>query len=140
MTKTYKVICIVISVILVLCLAGCSGSKSAEDLSDSAVIEDIADGSQTSGEYAYIVTEKENITEETLTDLYFNFYEPNDLDRLMIIYEDDEPYGVFINDSVVEMNCYIEQDSAGQYVYGKRGEDCIVYIPNGAEQTLDTIE
>lgn len=110
-------------------------------LYDQVEVRDVMNGSRDTkiGEYAIIRADSSECTVEALADLYFNYYETNKFNWLMILYTDKgDDSGVCINSSIL-VNTKFEQDEYGDYAnIGSAEEE--MYFPDSETLTLKKVE
>ena len=97
----------------------------------NAQIRDLMNGPRTEkvGEYVVIYANSADCTEDTLADLYFNYFLKNDFNWLAVIYTAKEDNrGVYINKGTVYVNTFFEEDEHGDYST-KSSPDELLYIP-----------
>lgn len=108
-------------------------------LYDSAEIKDVMNGYRTEkiGEYSIIKANSNEVTEDSLTDWYYNYVEENDFNWCMILYTDKEDnLGVYAISGMVEVDVTFEEDEYGDYSLGESGT---IYIPSD-DGTLTIME
>lgn len=142
-----RLVAVLFSVVLILSLASCGGgsgesSDSSEaHLYDRAVVENLISGSgdKLDTQYAYIEAKTSEVDLDVLADVYFNYFkESDDISHLFIVYTDDEPYGVYIMDPLVEDRVKVEKDKQGQYMMTDNAES-LIYVPQ-EDGTLELFE
>ena len=100
------------------------------DLLSQAVIKDIQNGSRTEviGQVSTLKIDKDKVTEELISDWYFNHFKENDLSWAVIKYK-GEDVGVFTSGGQVFVNenlSYEMQDDV--YMDGGPTDDTITYV------------
>ena len=128
-------------VIIVVVLSAIFGNMGSKDESkpeqveshiyDNAQIKDVMNGSRTEkiGEYSIIEISSDKVTDEALTDWYFNYVEKNDFNWCMILYTDkDDNSGVYAIDTMIQKDLFFEQDEHGDYSVGD-SSNATVYVP-----------
>ncbi len=128
-------------VIIVVVLSAIFGNMGSKDESkpeqveshiyDNAQIKDVMNGSRTEkiGEYSIIEISSDKVTDEALTDWYFNYVEKNDFNWCMILYTDkDDNSGVYAIDTMIQKDLFFEQDGHGDYSVGD-SSNATVYVP-----------
>lgn len=118
-------------VIIVVVLSAIFGNMGSKDESkpeqveshiyDNAQIKDVMNGSRTEkiGEYSIIEISSDKVTDEALTDWYFNYVVKNDFNWCMILYTDkDDNSGVYANNGYVEKDIIFEKDQYDDYMVG----------------------
>lgn len=86
------------------------------------------DGVITYDNYGLIQCNKDYVSEEALTDTYFNYFKDSNLDYLIIQYNDDLNYGVYMSDSMILENARLTTNESGDYMLGDDSE-AIMYAP-----------
>lgn len=89
------------------------------------------DGAIKYDDYAYISCDRNYVTEESLTDTYFNYFADSDLDYMIIQYNDDPDHGVYMNKSTIYENAKLSLSDNG-YMLADDSE-AILYIPQDNE-------
>ena len=108
---------------------------------DNAQVKDVMNGSRTEkiGEYSIIEISSEEVTDEALTDWYFNYVAKNDFNWCMILYTDkDDNVGVYAIDAMIQKDLLFEQDEYGDYSVGD-SSNATVYVPT-ENDTLKIME
>ncbi|WP_418745088.1 hypothetical protein [Evtepia gabavorous] len=108
---------------------------------DSAQVKDVMNGSRTEkiGEYSIIEISSEEVTDEALTDWYFNYVAKNDFNWCMILYTDkDDNMGVYAIDTMIQKDVLFEQDEHGDYMLGN-SSNATIYAPTD-DSTLKIME
>ncbi len=105
-----------------------------EHIYNNAIIKDVMNGfrSEKIGEYSIIEIKSDQVTEEILTDWYFNYVEKNDFNWNMILYTDRENEGVYAIAGIVNKDVKFDIDEYGDYSLGDCSK-CITYIPSEGE-------
>lgn len=103
---------------------------------DNAVIKDVMNGSRSEkiGEYSVIEITADKVTEDSLTDWYFNYVEKNAFNWYAILYTDKQGAngtfeGVQANQGIVNVGVLYGQDEYGDYEVTDLSK-CDVYVPN----------
>lgn len=138
-------------VIIVVILAAIFGNMGSNDenkpeqaeshIYDNAQVKDVMNGSRTEkiGEYSIIEISSEEVTDEALTDWYFNYVAKNDFNWCMILYTDkDDNMGVYAIDTMIQKDLLFEQDEYGDYSVGD-SSNATVYVPT-ENDTLKIME
>lgn len=116
-----------------------NGSEQEEShIYDNAEVKDVINGSRTEkiGEYSIIRISSEEVTDEALTDWYFNYVEKNDFKWCMILYSDKtDNSGVYAIKGMVEKDLLFEQNQHGDYMTGDSSNSTL-YVPT-ADNTLE---
>ncbi|WP_294825586.1 hypothetical protein [uncultured Gemmiger sp.] len=98
---------------------------------DNAQVKDVINGSRTEkiGEYSIIEVNSEEVTDEALTDWYFNYVVPNDYNWCMILYTDkNDNSGVYAISGMIQKGIQFEKDKYGDYAVGD-SSNATVYTP-----------
>lgn len=138
-------------VIIVVVLSAIFGNMGSNDenkpeqaeshIYDNAQVKDVMNGSRTEkiGEYSIIEISSEEVTDEALTDWYFNYVAKNDFNWCMILYTDkDDNMGVYAIDTMIQKDLLFEQDEYGDYSVGD-SSNATVYVPT-ENDTLKIME
>ncbi len=146
---------IIVVIVILSAIFGSSGSEDESNDSssetntesvtethiyDDAEIKEIMNGSRTEklGEYSLISVSSDEVTDDALTDWYFNYVEENDYNWCMILYTDkDNNMGVYATSGSVEKDVYFEQNDYGDYSLSDSSES-IMYSPT-KDGTLEII-
>lgn len=113
-----------------------STNPKATHLYDTVEIKDVINGSRTEkiGEYSIIRVSSTDITEESLTDWYFNYVSKNNYNWCMILYTDkNENIGVYSISGLVQKDVSFEKDKYGDYMLGDSSKS-ITYIPTNEQK------
>jgi hypothetical protein len=115
-------------VIIVVVLSAIFGNMGSNDenkpeqaeshIYDNAQVKDVMNGSRTEkiGEYSIIEISSEEVTDEALTDWYFNYVAKNDFNWCMILYTDkDDNSGVYSISGIVQKDVVFTKDENGDY-------------------------
>lgn len=106
---------------------------------DDAEIMDIMNGSGTDtlGEFSLVIADSSEVTDEVLTDWYFNHIVANDYNWGVILYSDStDNEGVFANQSYLQKGVLLSQDdSDGTYVVSDSSNEILYYPTN--DETLE---
>ena len=131
-------------VIVVVILAAIFGNMGSNDenkpeqaeshIYDNAQVKDVMNGSRTEkiGEYSIIEISSEEVTDEALTDWYFNYVAKNDFNWCMILYTDkDDNSGVYSISGIVQKDVVFTKDENGDYSLSEvdATSHAITYIP-----------
>ena len=98
---------------------------------DNAQVKDVINGSRTEkiGEYSIIEVNSEEVTDEALTDWYFNYVVPSNYNWCMILYADkNDNSGVYAIPGMVQKDIQFEKDKYGDYAVGD-SSNATVYTP-----------
>ena len=94
---------------------------------------------KTIGKYSVIKVNSEKVSDEALTDWYFNYVKENDFNWCMILYSDKEDNsGVYANGPLVEKNVIFLKDEHGDYKLIDE-DNAVVYLPTD-DKTLEIFE
>lgn len=90
---------------------------SGPHLYDNAIVKDVMSGdrSQKLGEYSVSFASSGDCTDEALADWYLNYVKAHDFNYALIVYTDDEGYGIFETYGAIEIGDKIAQDKYGDY-------------------------
>ena len=90
---------------------------SGPHLYSNAIVKDVMSGdrSQKLGEYSVSFANSEDCTDEALADWYLNYVKAHDFNYALIVYTDDEGYGIFETYGSIEIGDKIAQDNYGDY-------------------------
>ena len=96
---------------------GASFEYSGPHLYDNAIVKDVMSGdrSQKLGEYSVSFASSGDCTDEALADWYLNYVKAHDFNYALIVYTDDEGYGIFETYGSIEIGDKIAQDKYGDY-------------------------
>ena len=111
-----------------------------EHIYDNAIIKDVMNGfrSEKIGEYSIIEIKSDQVTEEILTDWYFNYVEKNDFNWCMMLYTDKENEGIYAITGIINKDVKFNIDEYGDYSLGD-STNGITYIPD-SENTLKEMQ
>ena len=128
-------------VIIVVILAAIFGNMGGNDEGNSkqvffhiynnAQVKDVMNGSRTEkiGEYSFIETTSDEVTEEALIDWYFNYVANNDFNWCMILYSDkDDNSGVYAISGMVQKDVLFEKDHYDDFMVGNSA-NATLYVP-----------
>ena len=105
---------------------------------DNAEVRDVMNGTRTEklGEYAVIMANSNDCTEEAIADVYYNYFEKNDFNWITLIYTDKEDNtGIYFAQGIIGVNDKFEEDEYGDYsVSGSENE--IIYAPSDDGKSL----
>lgn len=90
------------------------------------------------GEYSVIRAASTEVTDESLTDWYFNYVinDDNDFEWCMILYTDRNDHsGVYATEGQVKKNVFFKQDEQGNCILGDSSDSTVYYVPTD-ERTL----
>lgn len=96
---------------------------------DNAIVKSIINGSRTEkiGEYSIIETDSSLVTEENLTDWYFNYIANSDFNYGIILYTDkNNKEGVYAIEGFVEKNAVFDKDEFGDYSLSDSSQSIIL--------------
>lgn len=101
---------------------------------DNAQLKNVMNGIRTEkiGEYSIIKALSSEVTDEALTDWYFNYVEKNNYNFYIILYSDsDECKGVYAINGFVEKDVFFTEDEYGDYSLSDvtAEDEAIVYVP-----------
>lgn len=110
--------------------------ESTTHLYDYAQVKDLMNGVRTAkiGEYSIIEVKSEDVTEEALTDWYYNYVIENDYNWCMILYTDkNDTTGVYAIKGIVQKDVRFTADKHGDYALSEAGAtaNAITYVPAG---------
>ena len=90
---------------------------SGPHLYSNAVVKDVMNGDRTQkiGEYSVSFASSDDCTDEALADWYLNYVKAHDFNYALIVYTDDEGYGIFETYGSIEIGDKIAQDNYGDY-------------------------
>lgn len=120
---------VVVIVLFIVFLLIPTGSSETH-IYDKAEIHDVVNGSRTEkiGEYSIIKIDSASVTDDALSDWYFNYVEKNDYNWCMILYSDkNDNSGVYANNSYVEKDVVFDEDEYGDYMLGDSSGSTIFY-------------
>lgn len=120
---------------------GESTTTNETHIYDSAVVKPVMNGSRTDeiGKYSIIELDSSLVTEENLTDWYFNYIVNNDFNWCMILYTDKGgDKGIYAVEGLVEKDVTFSKDEYGDYSLGDTKQS-IMYAPTD-EGTLKEIK
>ncbi|MCD8049862.1 MAG: hypothetical protein LUG52_09805 [Clostridia bacterium] len=134
-----KLLIIMTAFFVVMCLLiSCAENNTSKDettaethIYDNAEIKDAMNGfhSEKLGEYSIVSVSSSEVTEDALTDWYFNYVAENDFNWCMILYTDKtDNTGVYAIKGYVEKDITFEVDEYGDYSVGDSAQS-IVYVP-----------
>ena len=115
-----KKLIIMLAAVLVL-LAACGSSEP--HIYDDALV---------AGDYAVIEADSADVTDEALSDIYFNYFDKQNLEYLIVVYADDHNHGAYMNDSFVLNNAGLDVDANGDIVLGDDA-GAVMYLPVDGE-------
>lgn len=151
MKKKSKIILSVVFAIwfAIICIGANGGSSTTPTstlatqthLYDKAEIKDVVNGSRTEkiGEYSIIKVSSADVTEESLTDWYFNYVIKNNYNWCMILYTDkNDNTGVYAVSGMVQKDVGFEEDEYNDYMLADSSKG-ILYTPTN-EQTLKELQ
>lgn len=118
-----------------------STAEKEKHIYDNAIVKPIINGSRTEkiGEYSIIETDSSLVTEENLTDWYFNYVANSDFNYGIILYTDkNNKEGVYAIEGFVEKNAVFDKDEFGDY-YLRDSSQSIIFAPTD-EGTLKEIK
>ena len=140
-------------------LAGCGSSSTADSSSDSssgssgsdtidyenAEIIDVygEDGEEVVLQYSYIEADSSAVTEENLTDWYYNYVAETDYNWYVIFYTDsdeDNLRGVYCFSDSIEVGVALAQYGTDLYLPDEEDGDYVTYIPSGDGSSLEITE
>lgn len=94
------------------------------------------------GKYSIIIKSSSKVTDEALTDWYFNYVMKNKYDYYVIFYSDKYRKGTYSMQGTIHKNVRIDKDEWGNYIYGGKTKTTKYYIPTDEkilkEVNLDT--
>lgn len=127
-----KILLMISSVCLALSLTACGARK----LYDQAVVNEVKSNS---GEVllkeAVIKAKSTEVNKDVLTDIYYNYFVPNELNLLTIVYTDkDEKLGTILQPSVIITDGVIEK-VYDKYHFVWYSEDSKRYYPSNGTLT-----
>lgn len=120
---------------------GTDNSSQTSHIYDTAEVKKLMNGSRTKtiGKYSVIKVNSEKVSDEALTDWYFNYVKENDFNWCMILYSDKEDNsGVYANGPLVEKNVIFLKDEHGDYKLIDE-DNAVVYLPTD-DKTLEIFE
>lgn len=129
--KILALITMSVAVCSLCVVCGCSGTSSDGEshIYDNAKVEDVmsGDGSQKVGEYSLIEAPESEITDEVIVDWYLNYVDQNDFNWCMILYSDNEPYGVYSSGGYVDKGVTFALDADDEY-YVESSDGATTYV------------
>ncbi|GLC83032.1 hypothetical protein [Lacrimispora brassicae] len=134
--KSRVILSVVFALWFGILMIGANGGSTEQNTNqshiyDNAQIKDVMNGSRTEriGEYSIIKISSEDITEENLTDWYFNYVIKNDFNWCMVLYTNKEDNtGIYSISGVVQKDVPFIEDEYGDYSLGDSSKG-IVYGP-----------
>ncbi len=111
-----KKIIILIAAMLIM-LTACGGSEP--HIYDDAILN---------GDYAVIKAESADINQDVLSDVYFNYFEKQDLSYLIIVYTDQTDRGVYMSEAYTLSDTGLAVDANGDIVLGD-DTGSVMYMP-----------
>lgn len=143
----------------VCALAGCGSSSTADSSSDSssgssgsdtidyenAEIIDVygEDGEEVVLQYSFIEADSSAVTEENLTDWYYNYVAETDYNWYVICYTDsdeDDLRGVYCFSDSIEVGVALAQYGTDLYLPDEEDGDYVTYIPSDDGSSLEITE
>ena len=101
---------------------------------DNARLKDVMNGNRTEkiGEYSIVEVPYSEVTDEALTDWYFNYVSKNDYNYYIILYLDtDDCKGVYAIPGLVQKDVIFTEDEYGDYSLNDTAsvDESIMYVP-----------